>query len=240
MNNIIKNIGIDVLNMYNNFYNTDINNLSNLHLLLNNDKVSIDTKNYYKTIPIFGVNDRNNEFINLFYHNYDIKNSALSKNYLELMHLIKKTYYPEEEYIVIQKTPNIRIHFPNCSNIGRLDTDKNEDIIGLHNDRMFGHSHSEMNLIVAFTDMYDTNSIFVEPEKGDISEKDYKAIEIKENNLSFHYLNKLKHYNKINKTNKTRVSFDIRIIPFSQYEESKNKSATTNTKFTINNYYIKI
>lgn len=237
---IIQEISEKILKIYNDFYKTNIEYLDNLHYLFNNDNVDNDTKEYYKKIPIFGINDRKNKFIELFYNNYDSEESELKTKYLELMNNIKKEYFKNEEFIIIQKTPNFRIHFPNCSNIGKLDTDPREDIIGLHCDRMFGHPHEERNLIVALTDMYDTNSIFIEPNNENSLVDDYMPVKIKKNNISFHYLNKLKHYNKINKTNKTRVSFDIRVIPFSKYKDNENCSLTTNTKFSINNYYIKI
>jgi hypothetical protein len=44
--------------------------------------------------------------------------------------------------------------------------------------------------------------------------------------------------NHINKTNKTRISFDIRIIPFSQYE--KNMTDFKGTKFELGKYYVVI
>ena len=102
-------------------------------------------------------------------------------------------------------------------------------------------NQSITNLIIAFTDMYETNSIFIEPPNNENSLiDDYKPIKLEKNNIAFYYLNKLKHFNRINKTNKTRVSFDIRIIPFSKYKDNEKCSLTTNTKFTIGNYYIKI
>ena len=65
-------------------------------------------------------------------------------------------------------------------------------------------------------------------------------IDIKDDNYSIIYLNKIKHFNKINKTGKTRISFDTRIIPFSKYKENNNSSKTLNKKFVIGDYYIKI
>ena len=84
---------------------------------------------------------------------------------------IKKNVFPNEEYLVCQKTPNIRIHFPECTNIGKLETDPNKDIIGLHNDSMFNHPENEINLMIPLTNMYDTNSLFIQTdlEKEDIN-----------------------------------------------------------------------
>jgi len=164
----------------------------------------------------------------------------LNIKYLEFMTYVKNKFYPEEEFLVIQKTPNLRIHFPNCTNIGKLDTDPNNNIIGLHNDMMFGHPNTEINIIIAITDLYDTNSIYVEPYEKYNDYNDYKPLTLKNNNICLLKLNLLKHYNKINTTKKTRVSFDTRIIPYSLYKDSNLTTATTNTKFSIGHYYIKI
>ena len=53
-------------------------------------------------------------------------------------------------------------------------------------------------------------------------------------------LNQCRHYNRVNKTGASRVSFDIRIIPGSKYEEIESYSVSKNIKFTIGNYYMKI
>ena len=234
--NIIIN---KILNIYNSNYNENIDSLENLHKLLKNKKVSDDTKKYYKTIPIFGKNDRISEFIRLFYKRYD-ENDDLNKLYIDLLYKIKNDVFPNEEYLICQKTPNIRIHFPECTNIGKLETDPNKDIIGLHNDSMFNHPENEINLMIPLTNMYDTNSLFIQAdlEKEDINS--YKPLKLKPGEISFNYLNKYKHFNKINKTGKTRVSFDIRVVPFSKYKTSEKLSATGKNKFTIDDYYIKI
>jgi hypothetical protein len=243
-----------ILDLYNKYFNTTINHLDNLHYLLDSTLLSKETNDYYKKIPLFGINDRSSEFIKCFYQFYDT-NEMLNLKYLDFMKHIKNKFYPEEEFLVIQKTPNLRVHFPNCSNIGKLDTDPNDTIIGLHNDMMFGHPTTEINIIIAITNMYDTNSIYVEPlenfnhddplesfnrDESLDNVNDYKPLILKNNNICLLKLNLLKHYNKINITKKTRVSFDTRIIPYSMYKDSKLTTATTNTKFSIGHYYIKI
>ena len=53
-------------------------------------------------------------------------------------------------------------------------------------------------------------------------------------------LNQCRHYNRVNITGASRVSFDIRIIPGSKYKEIESYSVSKNIKFTIGNYYMKI
>ena len=67
------------------------------------------------------------------------------------------------------------------------------------------------------------------------------AIEdVKKDHFFQGYLNKCLHYNKINKTDITRVSFDFRIIPFSKYKDTDKLSATNKTKFILGEYYMLI
>ena len=52
------------------------------------------------------------------------------------------------------------------------------------------------------------------------------------------YLNQCRHGNMDNDTGRTRVSFDFRVIPKSQYnKEFKKSSNDTKMKFTIGDYY---
>ena len=45
-------------------------------------------------------------------------------------------------------------------------------------------------------------------------------------------------YSIINLTDKTRVSMDFRIIPFSKFKNLNLSSVTSKSKFTIDDYYI--
>ena len=51
----------------------------------------------------------------------------------------------------------------------------------------------------------------------------------------------LAHGNKINNTDKTRISFDFRIIPKSSYAPEKYKSSmNTKKRFVVGDYYDEI
>lgn len=224
----------------NNYFGTnfDLNEFNNLisEKYMNNNDL-----NYFKKTPIFGKTDRGSIFIQIF-HKYFDSSTEFSNLYNKFMiESIKPKFFPNEEFIIVQKTPNLRIHIPNTSNLGSRKTDPNNNIIGVHYDAEFDHSNEEINLIIPLTKMYNTNSIFHEYKVN--SNKDYEEynnLKLEENEIAFLYLNKWKHYNKINVTNETRVSFDTRIIPFSKYNESKLTSITSKKKFSLGEYYIKL
>jgi len=96
-------------------------------------------------------------------------------------------------------------------------------------------SLGEINFIIALTDMYDTNSIWKEsyPRLGD-----YKPITLKSGDVYCFCGNLCEHFNKINKTSKTRISMDFRILPkYCVSETNHVKSVTTGKKFSDGGYY---
>ena len=210
------------------FYDT----LDNLHDVLSTSLVSQEDKTYHKEIHDW-KNDRNSIFIKLF-HSYVDENPIFNETYHRF---IKENIAPLfQERLVIQKTPNIRFSFPDSAAIG-CDPKDPDNIIGLHCDSNFGHNENEMNFIVPITRMFSTNSIFYEPVlNSQIEPIDFSCLVLEENEFLQAYFNKLRHCNQINKTDKTRISFDIRIIPYSKYME--NLAFFEGTKFELGKYYI--
>ena len=230
--NTNTNFKLNLESYYKKIYSID--NFENIHLLLD---TNVDLKQYYTNIPIFGKTDRTSPFIKNFYKYVDTDYEFIY-NYLKFIEKNIKPLFNEK--LIIQKTPNIRFHLPECTNIGKRDTDEYSDIIGLHKDIEFGHHPNELNVIIPITDMYDTNSIYFESEpKSDQNVYDYQNLKLNKNNFSINKFNSCLHYNKINKTDITRVSLDFRIIPYSKYYEQPDKeSATDNIKFKIGDYYM--
>ena len=83
--------------------------------------------------------------------------------------------------------------------------------------------------------MFDSNTIWI--EKMPRSEN-YVPIIMKAGDCTSFNANLCMHYNKINKTGKTRVSMDFRILPLSYYNKTESKqSVTTNMKYVEGGYY---
>ena len=86
--------------------------------------------------------------------------------------------------------------------------------------------------------MYESNSIYFNNINNELDYNDYNNLKLNKNEYFLGYFNKIFHYNKINNTNNTRVSFDFRIIPKSLYKGNNNNiSATNNNKFIVGDYY---
>jgi hypothetical protein len=85
--------------------------------------------------------------------------------------------------------------------------------------------------------MFGTNSLFHEPHQDSgVHPSNFENLQLNKDEFATAYFNKIKHCNRINKTNKTRISFDIRVIPFSKYQE--NLQDFKDTKFELGKYYI--
>lgn len=220
-------------NKYSNF-----NSFENIHNLLQD--LAENDKKYYDEIPIFGYSDRNSVFVKDFYNFIDSDYSFLY-SYLDFIQNEIKPLFPNEIKLIVQKTPNIRFHLPKCTNIGKRTCDYNTEIIGLHSDGEFGHPNTEFNIVLPITRMFDTNTMYYEPyPNSNINPINYENMKLEKNNFFIGYLNQCKHYNKINETNQTRVSFDFRIIPYSKFIKTNTESATNKIKFDIGKYYMLI
>jgi|688.fasta_scaffold179847_2 hypothetical protein len=136
----------------------------------------------------------------------------------------------DEKLFIFQKNPTLRIHFAN-----------NWATPEFHCDSQPGYNHpkGEINFILPLTKCINTNAVWAESEPG---KSDYKSMDAIYGELIQFDGNILKHGNKINKENQTRVSFDFRILPKSKYTPDKYEftSGTKKLKFQIGSYYKEI
>ena len=132
------------------------------------------------------------------------------------------------EQIVYQAVPTFRVAYPNNIAVGEFHKDKH------YRNGEWATKVNEDNFFLPFTDAYDTNTIWVESEedKGDFTPIDCNYGEC----VQWDGCN-LTHGNKINLTNKARVSVDFRVIKYSKYVPSETESINTKIKFQIGGYY---
>lgn len=143
----------------------------------------------------------------------------------------------EDEYIV-QKEPSFRIHIPNNTALGKRGDEADKEQIGLHCDGDYNHPSAEMNYMITITGQSDTNSCYTESEPG---KGDFHPITIHYGEVFRFYGNKCRHFNKKNISQNTRISFDFRVIPASQYTEDDSSVAVhSGRKFTVGGYYIRM
>jgi hypothetical protein len=190
-----------------------VKNLANLHLercdLVPDYKLEFD-------------NESKTDAHKIFYQNLDLIKSDFNQ-FVE-----NEVSLHFDENFVYQKLPTFRIQWPDDQAIHYWHYDADEDHM---------HPDWEINFQLAITDMFDTNSTWVESVPG---LKDFHPMEMKYGEYVVFDGNRCLHGNKTNTTGKTRVSFDFRVIPFSRYTPEKYKevlSATKKNRFLVGDYY---
>lgn len=125
--------------------------------------------------------------------------------------------------LINQAKPTFRIHMPNNVGVGEF-----------HKDSDYDHPMEEINFLVPVTEAKETSTIWCETKPG---LGDYAPINLEYGQCLIFKGSHLKHGNKENKTENTRVSFDFRVIPFDKYSPSESGSINTGMKFKIGEYY---
>ncbi len=176
-----------------------------------------------KYMKLFEVGkDSSTIFHDAFYNKYRAGWAEMELYYLNFIYEVIAPHF--EEDFLYQKFPTFRVHLPDNIAVGRY-----------HMDSEFGHPKGERNFIIPLTNSYDTASMWLESEPG---KADFEPVPLEVGYLLAFNGNELTHGNEINKTGKTRVSMDFRILPISMYDESVNsESVTRKTKFIQGEYY---
>jgi ectoine hydroxylase-related dioxygenase (phytanoyl-CoA dioxygenase family) len=207
------------------------------------NKISYNINNFQfklKLEKIFQINELSNlnESVEVFsrekdqstkYHKlyYDwARTDEFIKIYDKFILEVIKPIYGEQ--IVYQAIPTFRIAYPQNIAVGEYHKDK------LYRDVNWAVDVKEDNFFLPFTDAFDTNTIWVESEED---KNDFAPMNCNYGETIQWDGSNLTHGNKINETNKTRVSVDFRVMTYSNYKPSEHGSINTKTKFQLGEYY---
>ena len=150
--------------------------------------------------------------------------SEFESVYRDFVFNVASNHVAHNGEFVFQKWPSFRVHLPNNVAVG-----------GWHTDGDYNHPKGEVNFILPVTRMYESNSVIVESLPG---KKDFHQIEMSPGQFLRFNGNSCLHGNLPNRTGKSRVSFDLRILDYKLYDESHNlMSLSSNKKFVIGDYY---
>jgi hypothetical protein len=202
------------VNLISNLFESELNKLhestNETYSLFNENMLGKDSDTVYHKKFYNKMNNGWTELINTY--NSFIEDVILP--YLNLNEALVQTY------------PTFRVHLPN-----------NVAVVIEHYDSDEKHHHpkGEINFILSLTDMYDSNTVWVEKNSRF---NNFVPIELKENECISFNGNTCSHFNKINETGVTRVSFDFRVLPLNYYDTSYPlSSVTTNKKYIEDGYY---
>ena len=210
-------------NSNNNFYSL-ISNLFNID----------DLSELHKYEPVYAAsegieglgNDTHSFYHNLFYNALNDNWRPFVDEYKSFIRTNVLSKFQNEKTLIYQALPSFRIQYPNAKAVTTIhcDSDKNHK-----------HPLGELNILVPVTEMIDSSTIWVEslPNLGDFS-----PINLCQNEWILWNGNRCRHFNKINKSGKTRISLDFRVLPNACYDpEYSLQTATTKKKFVIGEYY---
>ena len=214
----MKKINFDIDNIklkesFKNLFNVAI--LENIHLLYKKDN-SRELFDKY--------NDNTTEYHKIFNTNKHL----FEEDYEKIIRHIKDTEYKDEDFIIYQTFPALRVSIPGNLSVGEM-----------HIDADYNHPKEEINYWMPITELNDINTVWheSEPNKGD-----FKPLIINYGEIAEVYFNQCRHFSKVNTTDKTRISLDFRIIPGSKWNnvDTNNCSMFHKVKFVIGKYYKKM
>lgn len=126
--------------------------------------------------------------------------------------------------IIFQKYPTFRIHQPN-----------NICVFDWHKDKEFNHYPTEVNIFLPITNAYGNNTVWSESQED---KADFNPLEADYGEIFIWNGANLKHGNKINDTEISRISFDFRIILKDDYDKvDLNSSLTKGKLLKIGEYF---
>ena len=150
---------------------------------------------------------KNMEQVDAFNELYAGLDKGGGKGFYDLYRqFIREEVRPQyRESIYYQTRPSQRIYFRDLGGVPRF-----------HRDSDYGHSAVEINYWVPLTPAFDTNTIWIESEVG---AGDHRPVELKVGQYLRFDGASLSHGAVPNKTGRTRVSFDFRVIKASDFDE---------------------
>jgi perosamine synthetase len=162
-----------------------------------------------------GLSDIETELHKKFYN--EIKtNNEFKKLYCNLIKDIYSNFFPDENQIIYQSFPSIRLQFINNITVPpHYDSDE----IGCH-------PIGEKNFLLPITEMVRSKRLFIESKPG---KKDFEGVDLEYGDLFYFNGNKCTHYNEINKEDTIRISLDFRIILAEDYKKYIESGSITTT-----------
>lgn len=126
--------------------------------------------------------------------------------------------------VCFQRVPTLRVGFPGGTAVSAF-----------HRDSDYNHQSGTVNYWAPLTPAFASNTIWIEsaPDLGD-----YRPVNLEPGRLLEFDATLLTHGNKSNSTGKTRVSFDFRVIPLSNYRSRGLSTVSSRTRLEIGAYFL--
>lgn len=210
------------------YYDTEVYPFKDI--LKDNCKVKIDSFHYihnHDMVEAIKIERSNDQSYTVYKPLYEAIRSSEFKQVYEAF--ILDFLIPElGNKLVYQTIPNIRIHRPASIAVGEFHRDRD------YKDVAWASQVKELNIYLPLTYAYDSATIQVESKEG---LADYSPINSAYGEAIIWDGANLKHGNRINLTECSRVSLDFRVIRHENFVPLKKGSINQNILFDIGEYY---
>jgi ectoine hydroxylase-related dioxygenase (phytanoyl-CoA dioxygenase family) len=125
--------------------------------------------------------------------------------------------------VCFQWTPTFRVHYPGATAVREF-----------HLDSDYNHQAGMVNVWVPLTIATGSNTIWIEDEPNS---NRYDPVELVPGQMLRFDANTLRHGNQRNRTGITRVSFDFRLLPLSQYRPDERRTVSHGVPLRLGHYY---
>ena len=199
-----------------------VKDLTKLHEHLKDDYIAPD--------GVAGLsNDTHSKFHNIFYKKLNSGWEEFNDMYTSFVKEVINPLLPNEKELIYQSSPSFRIQYP-----------KGKAVTTLHYDHDKNHKHpvGELNIFVPISPATTFNTMHIESLPG---LGDFHPVVMDPGKCMVWNGNMCRHYNKVNISGETRVSFDFRILPSVFYDENyQQTTATKKMRFIVGEYYSKL
>jgi hypothetical protein len=180
---------------------------------------SLDRLHEHYPRPVHANGDQDTPAHALFYREY----ARISGLYEQFVREVVAPAYGGEE-LCVQTVPTFRIHYPGALAVREF-----------HRDSDYNHQVGITNYWLPLTPAFATNSIWLETEP--YSEQ-FRPVDLLPGQVLRFDAVQLKHGNHRNDTEATRVSFDFRVLPMSDYRETGLTSVNRGVRLGLESYYM--
>jgi hypothetical protein len=163
--------------------------------------------------------DQSTVFHRIFYEAFKIQISSLYREFVA--HFVPSMLGTPE--FCFQRISTLRVHLPWNVAVGEF-----------HTDGQYNHTSGELNFWMPFTAAWGTNTVWIEEVPG---ERDYRPVELLPGEVLMFDAVNWSHGNVANDTGSTRISFDFRCIPLSDYTPSELRTVNARRALRIGDYF---
>lgn len=167
-------------------------------------------------------NDQSTVWHRKYYDNFETK---FLPTYIKFIQHIKEQFGYSE--IIYQRIPTFRVHL----GLGNIAVGE------WHKDKTYNHGITEVNFWMPFTDTNDLNTVWIESKED---RADYMPYNVRYGEILVFNGANLKHGNKNNHTDYTRVSVDFRLVEVDKFISNDSPSINTKVKFDLGGYFEKL